>query len=377
MPTRPTRALIVLACLAPAALTAACSVLPSSSGPAPEGSTLAAPYTVDHDAWRTVGYRWDWTSRPPLTKRGQIAFADAYPDVVVVQDTNAMVSVIEANTGKVRWNKQVGNTATRFLGNTRKDDHVVITNETELFEIDLANGNTVDRTSLNTIVSTAPALFGDIAVLGTPAGRLMGFDTRNNLRVWEYQFEGSFETQPLALSDNQVAAISTKGQWRALRVDDASTISTGQISGDSSDHLVSDGYFLYIASVDQSVYAYDLADGARMWRARSSAPVTVQPVLIGEHLYYTTRDDGLTCVIGETGEKVWSNPDIGGWVVTTLGNDLMVWTGRELIQVDSERGDVIARTTIPDLAGLRSDSPTDGRIYAISRDGAVARFSPR
>lgn len=372
----PHRSLCALTLLALCGLTG-CAFDSSGGSTVSEAATLAGPYEVNHEAWGGVGYRWEWTSQPPLTRNGRIAFADAYEDLLIVQDTGAMLSVIEAPTGKIRWNTQVGNTATRFLGNVRRDGSVIVTNETELFEFDLKSGNTLDRTPINTIATTKPVLYGDTAVLGVTPGRALAFDLKNNIMLWDYRFDGQIEVPPLKVDDNRVTVISSRGDIRTLAVDAARTISSGRISGDAGDTLVTDGYFQYIASVDQSVYAYEIETGERMWRIRDSAPVLVQPVLLGETLYVTTKDTGLTAILGETGEVLWSNPAIGGWVVTTNDSDLMVWNGRDLIRVDAERGDVIAKTSLENLSGLRADAPEDGNIYAITLNGAVAKFSAR
>lgn len=379
MPTRrPTapamRALSVLALFGAVAMLPACS----SGSPPPRGGTrLPEPKQIDFDAWASVGYRWEWTSSPPLTARGQVQFVDAFPDLLVVQDTGAMVSVLEAATGRVRWSKQVAETNTRFLGNTRRGTSVVVTNETELFEFDLQSGNTLDRTPVRGIATTRPVFFGPLAVLGTGEGRLVAIDVRYDIRAWEYQLDGLIETVPLRVDDEHVAGVSTRGEVRVIHVGDQRSQSAMRISGDSGEEMVTDGDYLYIASLDQSVYGYDVVDGHRLWRLRSSRPVTVQPTLLDGTLYATTADHGLTAIEGVTGEILWSNRAIGGWVLTTNGGDLMVWTGLELLRVDAARGDVISRTSLPGLSGLRADAPEQGNIYAIGANGSIAKFSPR
>lgn len=378
LPTRPRamRALSVLALLAAAVGLPACS----SGSPAPRGGTrLAEPQKVDFDAWAGVGYRWEWTSSPPLTADGQIQFAEAFEDLMVVQDTGAMVSVLEAATGRIRWNKQVAETNTRFHGLTRREGAVVVTNETELFEFDLTTGNTLDRTPVNGIATTRPVFFGPLAVIGTAEGRLVAIDTRYDIRAWEYQLDGQVETDPLVVDENRVAGISTLGDLRILEVGESTArgLASMRVSGDAGDLMVTDGYYLFLASLDQSVYGYDTDDGTRLWRLRSSAPVTVQPVLLDGVVYTTTADTGMVAIDGVTGETLWTNRDFGGWVVTTSRGDLMIWTGRELLRVDAARGDVISRASLPGLSGLRADKPVDGNIYAISADGSVAKFSPR
>lgn len=374
MPTRNPRALPVLALLAAAAILPACS---SSGAPAPRGARLAEPQQIDYQAWSAMGYRWDWNASPSLSVGGSVQFVEAFEDVIVVQDSRAMVSAIEAATGRVRWSKQVAETNTRFFGLTRRDDSVIVTNETELFEIELRTGNTLDRTQIHGIATTRPVFFGPLAVMGTAKGRLVAIDVRHDLRVWEYQFDGLIESDPIRLDDERLAGISTRGEIRVLEAATARGLADMRISGDSAESMVSDGFALIVGSLDQSLYGFDTDDGHRLWRLRSSAPVTVQPVLIGGTVYATTADHGLLAMDSLSGEILWNNDRLGGWVVTTNDGDLMVWTGHELLRVDAERGDLINRLPLPGMAGLRADSPEDGNIYAIAAGGSIARFSPR
>ncbi len=382
MPTRPSRLLNALACLSVAGL-AACSTTQTSgsgSGAAPSavgGVVLAPTYDVDHDAWQDLGYRWEWNARPPMVAGAQMEYAQAYDDVIVVQDTGSLVSVIESSTGKVRWFKQVRDTVTRFVGNTRQGDSLYVANETELFELAIQTGNTLDRTELNTIATTRPVMFDDMAVFGNASGRLLAMDTRNDVRIWEYQFDGLLESPPVMVDDFTVAAVSTKGEIRVLDVDTARTKASARIAGNAGGDMVTDGELLFIGSLDQSVYAYDLFDSSRAWRHRSAGEVTIQPTLIDETLYASTADSGLIAFDAYTGEQLWNNPGIGGWVVTTDDGDLIVWSGRELARIDADRGDVIAKTGLPDVSGIRSNSPIDGEIFVISSEGTVAKFAAR
>jgi len=388
MPTRHPRLLISLACLTAAGLLGACSTASSTSSSnsgsdsgsglyGAKGVALAPDYEVDHDAWEALGFRWEWNSRPPMVKGGQMQYADAYDDVIVLQDSGSLLSVIETSTGKVRWYKQVRETVTRFVGNTRQGDSIIVANETELFEFDVNTGNTIDRTDLKTIATTRPAMFGEMAIIGNASGRLIAIDTKNDVRIWEYQYDGLLESPPIAIDDFTVAAVSTTGDLRVLDVDSARTKASARISGNAGGDMLTDGEFLFIGSIDQSVYAFDLFDGSRVWRHRSGAPVTIQTTLIYETLFATTKDSGLIAFDAVTGDTLWTNPDIGGWVVTTTDDDLIIWTGGEILRVDPERGDVIARTVLSRVSGVRSNTLINGEIFVISAEGTVAKFSAR
>lgn len=335
-------------------------------------------WTIDHGAWAELGYQWQWTGYPPLQPGATIDHATAYPDLLAFMGSASTLSVLEANTGKVRWSRQLDRPTTRFVDSVRRGDTLYEASDTELWEINLLNGNTIDRDSLGALVNTAPLLVGNLAVFGTLSGELFAWQMENDFKLWSYDFDGPINIPPIQVSDEYIAVLSGNGQVRTLEAANAHSGMSARIAGGSDADLVTDGVGLYVASLDQSIYAFDITDGFRFWRIRSGAPVTVQHTLHDGVLYATTRDNGLSAIDSATGEAVWNTPDIGGWVLTVLeGRELIVWSGREMLSVDKERGDVLARVPLSGVSGIRTDSITDGNIYVITYEGGVARFSLR
>ncbi|MBL4591225.1 MAG: PQQ-binding-like beta-propeller repeat protein [Phycisphaerales bacterium] len=340
--------------------------------------TARPKWAIDHDAFKDFGYRWDWSGFPPLQHNAEIIHTTAYHDVIIMQGSGATLSVLDANTGKVRWSKQVDRPTTAFFESVRFGETLYVASETDLYELNLKNGNTLDRDSLTSIVSTRPVIVDNIAIFGTTAGELFGFQMDQDFKLWSYQFDGPIHTPPTVLDDEFVAAISDGGDLRTIRVKSAESGVTMRIAGGTTTNILNDGFSIYVGSTDQSIYSFDVEDGKRYWRERSSAPITIQPVLHGESLYVTTDDLGLAALDVLTGKPLWNNKAVRGWVVGLLDEDeLIVWTGRELVSVDAERGDILARIKMDNVSGVRTDMFEDGNLYIIANDGRIAKFSPR
>jgi len=375
-----TRSLISASALCVAlSMSVGCSSSSSSTAPktdAADAEIVAPEWEISHAGWSELGYEWQWTGFPPLQPGAVLDHATAYDDILVFQGSASTLSVLETNTGKVRWSRQVDRPATLFQESVRRGETLYTASDTDLWEFNLHNGNTIDRDALGTLVNTSPLLIDNLAIFGTLSGELFAFEMKNDFKLWSYRFDGPINIPAIQIDDQYIAALSENGELRSLQTINAHTGMSTKIAGGTDANLVTDGVGIYIASNDQSVYAFDAADGFRFWRVRSSAPVTVQHTLHEGVVYATTNDTGLAAIDSATGEMIWNNESIGGWVMTvSQGNELIVWSGYELIAVDKERGDVLSRLPIDGIAGIRTNSIDDGDLYIVTLEGSVAKFS--
>ncbi len=349
----------------------------SSSTQRADDAIITAPkWTINHTDWSQMGYQWQWTGSPPLQPGALIDHATAYDDILVFQGSGSTLSVLETNTGKVRWSRQVDRPSTRFQESVRLGETLYTASDTDLWEINIRNGNTLDRDALGTLVNTSPLIVDGLAIFGTLAGELFAWQLKNDFKLWSYKFNGPIHIPAISVSEDYIAAISEGGDLRTLETINAYSGMTAQIAGGTDTNLLTDGVGIYIASKDQSLYAFDIEDGFRFWRKRSSAPITVQHTLYQGVVYATTQDTGLTAIDSATGDTLWETGTIGGWVLTVVDEkELIVWSGYELLAIDKDRGDVIERMPLTNIAGIRTNSIDNGDLYVITLEGTVAKFS--
>tara|TARA_R110002073_G_scaffold118918_3_gene258971 strand:- start:68863 stop:70038 length:1176 start_codon:yes stop_codon:yes gene_type:complete len=335
-------------------------------------------WKIAHSDWSDIGFEWQWTGYPPLQSGSWIDHVTAYDDIIVTQGSGSTLSVLETSTGKVRWSRQVDRPSTVFQESIRRGDTLYTASDTELWELNIRNGNTLDRDSLGSLVNTSPLIVDNLAIFGTLSGELFAFQMTNDFKLWSYRFDGPIHVPAISVNDSYIAAISENGELRTLENTNAHTGMFIRIAGGTEATLLTDQVGIYVASKDQSLYAFDIEDGFRFWRKRSSAPVVIQHTLYEGVVYATTKDTGLVAIDSATGEELWSNKDIGGWVVTVIDNNqLIVWSGQELLAVDKDRGDVISKMSLSGISGIRTNSIDDGDLYVITLEGTVAKFSLR
>ncbi|MBL4698494.1 MAG: PQQ-binding-like beta-propeller repeat protein [Phycisphaerales bacterium] len=352
----------------------------SSSGSSQSGASNApvapAEWSINHADWADAGYEWQWTGFPPLQPGAVLDHATAYEDILVFQGSGSTLSVLETNTGKVRWSRQVDRPSTVFQESVRVGDTLYTASDTDLYEINIRNGNTLDRDALGTLVNTSPLIVNNLAIFGTLSGELFAWQMTNDFELWSYKFDGPIQVPAISIGDGFIAAISEGGDLRTLEAINAHSGMTVRIAGGTEANLLTDNIGIYVASKDQSLYAFDIEDGFRFWRQRSNAPVTVQHTLFEGVVYATTASTGLTAIDSATGETIWTNESVTGWVMTVVDStELIVWSGIELLVIDRDRGDVISRMPVGQVAGIRTDSIENGNLYVVTLEGSVAKFS--
>lgn len=367
------------AILISASVLAACSSSTSTTRDPDANTNAATPeWSIDHGAWKSLGYRWEWTGYPILGDRAFLTDMIAYDDAIITLASDTSVSVLEPSTGKVRWAKTLDRPTTQLFAPDRVGNTLFLPSDTELYELDLTTGNTLDRDAVGAIINTSPLVMGNLAFMGTTRNELIAFQLDNDFKSWGYDFGGAIQSPPVRVDSDTIAMISAAGDLRLLSTVTGTTELSTKIAGGAVTDMLVDPDTIYIPSADQSIYAFALTDGVRYWRKRTSAPITVQPVLDDGVMYATTADDGLVAIDSISGDTLWNNNDIGGWVVSIAGDDeLIVWTGRELLAVDKDTGELIVGVRLDNVAGVRTDTLHDSDLYVITADGSIAKFSRR
>lgn len=360
---------------------AACSTSAPTLTRQPESSVeaRAAAFPIDHDGWSRLGYRYDWTAYPYVSGRGRIRFADAYPDLVIIQETGGILSLIETTNGGIRWSSELANPLTKFVGNGRDGDRIICSSESEAFLLTAATGNLLARQRLEKVVNTRPLLIerpgGAVAIYGTPTGEVLGHYLGSSVKIWGFDTPGAIEGRPVLIG-SIVGAVSQTGDVFFLDSGSGSLQGRARIFDGVSNDPVTNGQLMFIASLDQSLYAF-APSGTQVWRYRGTQPLRAQPTADGATVYCTIPELGLTAFDAATGKINWSAKGVGGTVVARNKNRLITWDGASACMIDPEQGDVIEKVALTGVDFLTTDKFEDGTLYAASKSGVLARFLPR
>jgi outer membrane protein assembly factor BamB len=333
-----------------------------------------AAFQIDHDAYRALGYRLDWRGFPVVQAGEHVEFLDVYDDVVLAHESGATVSVLEASNGALRNSGQVASPVTRFVGNVRVGDHAIVSSDNELFAYELETGSLTARHNLNRVVTTHPVSTAGQMVYGSAIGHVYSRRLSPPVDAWSFDLGSPIDTDPV-LAGPIVAAVSRSGDIALLDVSTGTLVGKAHIYGGSDAALVAGDGVVFVASLDQSIYAFNL-DGSLRWRIRTEQPLRITPTYHNGVLYVPTADKGLRAIDSITGAELWAQAETNGRVVGLRNGRLVTWDGGTAATLDPATGDVTGSVALPGVAMLKPDRFEDGNLYAVSNGGIVAKFQP-
>ncbi|MCC6227788.1 MAG: PQQ-binding-like beta-propeller repeat protein [Phycisphaerales bacterium] len=351
----------------------------STHGASEQGSSRADSFKPGVEPWAKIGYRWDWSGFPAVANGGTIRFFDVQGDALVAQDSSGVVTLMEPANGRVRWSAEVANPLTRFVGinrlKTDRADLVIVSGESEVYQLNAQTGTLVSRQSYERVVNTRPVMVGQLAIYGTSRGEVLAHHLGTGFKAWGFGTPGSIETSPV-LVGGLVATVSSGGEFTFLEPSRGGLIGRGAIyAGIAADAVAGDD-LLIAASTDQSLWGLS-PSGRSVWRVRTSAPLRTSPVVHGGVVYAELPDRGFCAFDVGTGAERWVCKGVAGRLIGVRGGRLLVWDGREAVTIDPVRGSVIERASLDGVQAMVADAFEDGNLYVITRGGVVAKFLPR
>lgn len=373
---------------------AGCGATSNSAAPAQRTAMSPAEarssLPINDEDYARLGYRRDWRAPTYISSRGRLAAIHVEPDLIVTRESGSTVTTMRPDSGRQIWSNELAGPLTRFVGFERFTDErverqngervrvrrerVVVCSESEAFVLDNNTGSLVGRDRYEQVVNTAPVRFGELLIFGNPRGELFAHVLGRGVKLWGYRLSGAIEAN-LVQMGGVVGAVSQAGDVLFVDASTGRSVGRASIFGGLETNPVTDGRYMFIAGMDQSVWAFR-PDGSLVWRHRTPHPLRVQPEVHDGVLYCELEERGLVAFDTGTGEVLWENEDITGTVLGVRDGRLLVWNGREAFTVGVQSGSIHERAQLPGVRFLKVDEFVDGNLYAASADGQVARFVP-
>ncbi len=337
-----------------------------------------------------LGWVLDWTA--PLGDADRIEHTQPLGDLVLLQDDRNVVTVRSATSGGYRWTQQIENPLVNFRGHRRADDvtfeplgtgerwegdALLSVSDTEVFVRDMATGNLLGRQRFRVPVSTPPLLRGDELIIGTTDGQLLFHDWRRGVFTKSYGVGGVIRTPPAMLANgDEVVGVSISG---GVAIVDASTGEAGdrrfEMFAGAAKAPATDERTAYVASLDQSVYAFDSVTAQQRWRYRTDRRLRSAPTAHGGQVFVPVPGTGLVALDSRTGAERWITEGLDdSEVIATRGGELVAWNGSTLRIIESDTGDVIEEIALPLVSRITPDGFEEASLYVEFDSGRLARF---
>ena len=307
-----------------------------------------------------------------------------------VASAEGRVSSVDAETGRVRWKRDLDLALSGGVGH-HGNSIFVGASEGLVIRLSADDGSEIWRAPVSGEVLSAPQGDGRFVVAQTYDGKLMGFDYDSGEIRWTYTSDVPVLTlrgtgTPMIIGDNAVAGFAD-GKLIAVNLRSGNVAWEARIAipqGTSEIERIVDidgsmalqGTELYVASYQGRLAAVDTRSGRRLWQRNVSS---VSGVGVGFGNVYVADDDGTVSAFLRNGQGVrWQNIELGFRELSrpTPVNSYVAVVDFEgylhlLSQVD---GEIVGRTKV-DSDGARADMIASGnRLFVYTNGGKLKAY---
>lgn len=383
------RAAIAAAFLAASAFAGDQGAAPAAA-PAPTPAKTARQildeqYVIGPTASDAFGYRIAWQTEPLATMGAQTQVVCTDPENVWFGDSAGSIVRLRRESGEMVWRSSTFKGLERMLAVQRlqrgKRDITYVVTESNCVVLETSTGELVRKVGLPALPSNPPAIEGDFMIWSTRAGILGWYDYTRGF-LWRTTMIGATMQAPVTVSDGVALAAGMNGTVLAIDVGSASIRWTRKLAGAVESAVAMDSRAAFVASKDQSLWAFDLYRGRVLWQYFTPTPLVNEPVLMADGLYLQIPDQGLVCFNPHPqgkpeGEVRWKST-APGKVIGRLGGNLLAWeqATHVLSFVDAGSGRVVEMRTLPQVEWIQCSPKVNGDLWAAGTDGRIEHLEP-
>lgn len=320
------------------------------------------------------GLKRAWFAQVPLDRaRSKITSITLHSGALLVVTDQAMLHVIDAESGLIQWSYQAGDRRFQTLAAGANATCVAVVNGSTLSVLERSSGAIIFRRELTGVAErgailsdtrvAVPMVLGPIEVypLDLPAekvlyphymasgGRVVGF--------------------PVAYGDTFSWAVD-RDRLRCHQFAEIGVDFSVRVPGGTSTGVEVFPPYLYLGTESGFVFAYDSRRGNEIWEFGAGSPIRRRPIAIGSAVYVSPMDGGMFSLRPDTGQQQWFAPDPARFVAATPDRVYSVDRFGGLVINDAKNGARLDAMQLPrELKPLTNDQ-TD-RVILFTDDGLV------
>jgi outer membrane protein assembly factor BamB len=379
-----------------AAAILAATAFAGQDGAAPAAAPTPAPkktarqildeqYVVGPTAADAFGYRIAWQTESLATMGAQMQVVCLDAENAWFGDSAGSVVRLRRESGESVWRSSTFKGLERMLAVQRlkgsNRDIAYVVTETNCVILDASTGSLIRKVGLPALPCTAPAVEGEYMIWCTHAGVIGWYDYTRGF-LWRTTAIGANMQAPVTVGEGVALAGGMNGNVLALDVGSASIRWTRRLAGGIESQIAMDNRAAFVASKDQSLWAFDLQRGRVLWQYFTPTPLVNEPVRLADGLYLQIPDQGLVSFnphpeAKPDGDVRWKSA-APGKVIGRLGSNLLAWeqATHVLSFVDAGSGRVVEMRTLPQVEWIQCSPKVNGDLWTASADGRVERLEP-
>lgn len=330
---------------------------------------------------QSLGYRIHWQSDLG-TSDGRIGtntmkFVRVLGDVVVVVEKNNLITVFDAYSGRVRWREIVGASLERLRPPERFQNMLVLSSETRVYAFNVEDGDPISEADLETVVNTGPLVDRNLAVFGTPKGRLVAQDLKAGYVRWRYQMRESVVNTPQLISSLKAVATDVVGGVVLINPLSGQLLWRNRTWG----RILAPAAFMegliFVASEDQTLYAFEASTGRIQWKYLTQEPLRTAPSVFKDQLFQFVPNEGIVVLDAFTGKERWRKSDFKKKPFFLENRRLYFHRYPWIERLEEKIGEQNDRILLPKVHMVIPSDPIDGELYVVNQDGRILKLSKK
>lgn len=343
----------------------------------PETEAVVADRLIQPEQARALGYRFQWPSNIVLPEGARVSHAEAYDDLVVIQDTRRGVSVFDADDAALKWYSVFGEDVDRIFPHDREGKLLIINTQNEIYLHDIDTGRAQQMIRLDRSVSTGATSSEFAIYLGTRKGRVLALTLSNGLPRWEMGLPMAINIKP-QFKDQFVIATDTTGSVAAMAADRQNLLWIKRTFGPITAPATIDGNLALVACEDQFLYAYDIdQDGKISWKYPSKASLVDRPFVHQDQVYQLVPGVGLVVLDRNIGDELYIVEGMTAQPFAVRGDDILLFQPGRLIFMRASDGTISNEIELPRVDRIVTNQTVNGNLYLIDDSGYMTRLTYR
>ena len=294
------------------------------------------------------------------------------------QTDNGIVRSYDAETGKVRWTTNLGDSPTESLGVAGSGKYVAALKGGFVFCLESESGSVLWKKRCEAGPSAPPQVDDGEIYVPLITGRVERFrveDKGFNSDTYISGGKGSTTTRP-GISALSICWVNFSGVVSVAARSSKRGMPGFELKAGASilgpPQYKSGTYF--VTSLDSYVYALDESRGSLLWENSTGFEISQAPILLGNHVYVINNLNQMSRFDATTGRLSanWQNarPNIGTFAGASRTKLFTVTDVGSLKVLDQESGDVAGTVAVGAVESILPNTKTD-RIYLLNKTGVI------
>ncbi|MCA9249360.1 MAG: PQQ-binding-like beta-propeller repeat protein [Planctomycetales bacterium] len=318
-----------------------------------------------------VGLTRAWYSQVAIDRSiSRVAGVALHEGSLFVQTDNAMLTNLDAETGRTRWEALVGRPDHPSTAPGANRLYVAVVNGSRIYVLDRETGALQWERRLINGPGAGPALTKTRVYVPMINGRIESYVLEDSSRPpWVYSSAGRALIQPVT-AEESVSWSTDLGFMYVGRSEDPGVRYRLETDFSIASQPAYQYPFFYTGSLDGYVYSVHELSGNHRWRFSAGDPISRTPAVVGDRVFVCPDRAGMYCLSTETGVELWWAPRITRFLGASPDRVFATDEVDKLYVLDAKTGARIGVLPFRGLSLFISNSQTD-RVYLGSTSGLI------